>query len=285
MGRDQLTRVAPVNADQAAAWDGDEGRFWADHADHFDTALRNYRTAFLDAVRLTPTDTVLDVGCGAGETTLDAARVASAGTALGVDLSAALLEVARARAAAAGLGNVTFLQADAQVHRFAPGAYDVVVGRTSAMFFGDPEAAFAHLVTALRPGGRLVLLMWQGIEHNEWLRCILGAMAAGRDLAPPPPGAPGPFALAEPDRVRALLLGAGFTDVALGDLRRPMWFGEDAEDATAFVAGLNAWMLRGLDGAGRQRALDALARTMREHETADGVTFGSATWLVTATRP
>lgn len=284
MGHDQLIRVAPVNAEQADAWDGDEGRFWADHADHFDAALRGYRTAFLDAARLEPPDAVLDVGCGAGETTLDAARAASAGTALGVDLSAAMLEVARARAAAQGLENVTFLQADAQVHPFSPDTYDVVIGRTSAMFFGDPDAAFANLARALRPGGRLVLLVWQGLARNEWLRGILGAMAAGRDLAPPPPGAPGPFALAEPGRVRGLLLGAGFTDPAVHDVRRPMWLGEDAEGATAFVAGLNAWMLRDLDDAGRQRALDALARTMREHETPDGVTFGSATWLVTATR-
>ena len=284
MGHDQLSRVAPANADQAAAWDGDEGRFWADHADHFDASLRGYRTDFLEAARVQPTDTVLDVGCGAGETTLDAARAASAGTALGVDLSAAMLAVARARAAATGVDNVSFLQADAQVHRFPPGAHDVVIGRTSAMFFGDPEAAFANLATALRPGGRLVLLVWQGIEHNEWLRCILGAMAAGRDLAPPPPGTRGPFALAEPDRVRGLLLGAGFADLGVDDVRRPMWFGEDADDATTFMAGLNAWMLRGLDEAGRQQALDALARTMREHETADGVAFGSATWLVTATR-
>ena len=211
---------------------------------------------------------MLDVGCGAGETTLDAARAASAGTALGVDLSAAMLAVARARAAATGVDNVSFLQADAQVHPFPPGAYDVVIGRTSAMFFGDPEAAFANLATALRPGGRLVLLVWQGLEHNEWLRCILGAMAAGRDLAPPPPGTRGPFALAEPDRVRGLLLGAGFADLALDDVRRPMWFGEDADDATAFVAGLNAWMLRGLDGpagtgARRPGPDDARARDRR----------------------
>ena len=52
MGHDQLTRVAPVNADQAAAWDGDEGRFWAEHADHFDASLRGYRIAFLEAARV-----------------------------------------------------------------------------------------------------------------------------------------------------------------------------------------------------------------------------------------
>ncbi|MET0997218.1 MAG: SAM-dependent methyltransferase, partial [Marmoricola sp.] len=158
------------------------------------------------------------------------------------------------------------------------------LGRTSAMFFGDHEAAFANLARATKPGGRLVLLVWQGFGDNEWIRCILGAMAAGRELPPPPPGAPGPFSLSEPARVRELLTGAGFAEPQLHDVREPMYLGATADEAIAFMHGLNAWMVRDVDEATRVRALDALARTMREHEGPDGVTFDSATWLVTATR-
>ncbi len=280
----QTAAPAPSNREQAMAWDGDEGRYWAAHADRFDESLRAYQPTFLAAAELSPDDRVLDVGCGAGQTSIDAAQVATAGSVLGVDLSGAMLEVARQRASAAGLANVQFVQADAQVHPFEPASFDVVIGRTSAMFFGDPVAAFANLASALRPGGRLVLLVWQGIEHNEWIRCILGAMAAGRDLAPPPPGAPGPFALSQPDRVRSLLTGAGFDEPDLRDLRERMYFGPTPEEATTFMHGLNAWMLQDLDEVGRARALDALHRTMREHDGPDGVTFDSATWLITATR-
>lgn len=275
---------ASSNAEQANAWDGDEGRYWAEHADAFDASLRAHHPIFMTAAAVRSDESVLDVGCGTGQTSLDAARAATGGSVLGVDLSGPMLEVARARAADAGLANVEFLQTDAQVHRFAPGSFDVVLGRTSAMFFGDPEAALANLARATRPGGRLVLLVWQGFGDNEWTQCILGAMAAGRDLAPPPPGAQGPFALSEPARVTALLTGAGWTEPELHDLREPMYFGATADEATAFVHGLNAWMLNGVDEATRARALDALATTMREHEGPDGVTFGSATWLVTATR-
>jgi SAM-dependent methyltransferase len=285
MSRDQVVNVAASNTEQAAAWDGDEGRFWAQHADQFDASLRDYQPVFVEAAALASTDSVLDVGCGCGETSLDAARIVTSGSVLGVDLSAAMLQVARTRARSSGLHNATFLQADAQVHEFAPATYDVVIGRTSAMFFGDLPAALANLASALRPGGRLVLLVWQPLARQEWLRCILGALAAGRDLAPPPPEAPGPFALSEPDRIHAVLGAAGFERPQLRDLRRRMHFGATAEEATAFLGEFNAWMLRDLDAERKAAALQALATTMREHERTEGVAFDSATWLVTATRP
>jgi len=283
MAHVQLT-VAPSNEEQARAWDGDEGRFWADHADEFDAALRRHTPQFLDAARLSPTDRVLDIGCGTGGTAVEAARRVPRGSVLGVDLSAAMLEVARRRVVDAGLRNATLEQADAQIHPFEPESFDVVLGRTSAMFFGDRPAALANLARALRAGGRLVLLTWQPVVRNEWIQRILGALAAGRDLPVPPPDAPGPFSLSDPSTVRSLLERTGYVDATLADLREPMYFGATAAQATAFMHGLNEWMLRELDGATRQRAVDALARVMAEAEGPDGVELGSATWLVTATR-
>lgn len=283
MAHVQLT-VAPSNEEQARAWDGEEGRYWADHADAFDAALRRYTPRFLDAARLSPADRVLDVGCGTGGTAVEAARRVPHGSVLGADLSAAMLEVARLRVMEAGLGNVTFEQVDAQIHSFDPGGFDVVVARTSAMFFGDRPAAFANLARALRPGGRLVLLTWQPVARNEWNQRILGALAAGRDLPVPPPEAPGPFSLSEPAVVRSLLGRTGYVDVALADLREPMYFGPTAAEATAFMHGLNEWMLRDLDATRRRVAVDALAEAMAAAEGPDGVELDSATWLVTATR-
>ena len=150
--------VDSSNLTQLANWDGAGGGFWADHADAFDTGVAGYRDRFLEAAAITPTARVLDVGCGNGQTTRDAARSASDGAALGVDLSAEMLRVARRRAHAERLDNVTFEQADAQVHPFPAQHVDLVVSRHGAMFFGDPVAAFTNLGRALRPGGRLVLL-------------------------------------------------------------------------------------------------------------------------------
>ncbi len=282
------TDAVPVdssNIEQLHAWDGDEGCYWADNAEYFDRSVALYHERLLAAATIGERDHVLDVGCGSGQTTRDAARAASTGFALGVDLSSRMLDYARRRAADQGLTNVRFAQADAQIHAFEPGASDVAISRTAAMFFGDHAAAFSNIGRALRPGGRLVLVTWQPLPGNEWIREISGALAAGRDLPVPPPDAPGPFALSDPDCIRALLTSAGFDDVELTGTTAGMWFGNDAHDAHRFVLGLMGWMLEGLDDAHRARAVDALHATMAAHETPDGVLFESAAWTIQATRP
>src|SRR5688572_17501985 len=225
------TNAVPVdssNAAQLRAWDGDEGEYWADNAEYFDRSVAVYHERLLAVAAIGEGDRVLDVGCGTGQTTRDAARAASTGSALGVDLSSRMLDCARRRAADEGVTNVAFAQADAQIHPFDPGAYDVAISRTAAMFFGDHVAAFTNIGRALRPGGRLVLVTWQPLPGNEWIREISSALAAGRDLPVPPPDAPGPFSLSDPDRVRGLLATAGFVDVELDGATGGMWFGNDA---------------------------------------------------------
>jgi SAM-dependent methyltransferase len=269
--------VDPSNLEQAQAWDGDEGAYWAANARRFDRSVAAHHGPFMTAAAIASADRVLDIGCGTGQTTRDAARAASAGSALGVDLSARMIDHARRQAASEGLGNATFEQADAQVYPFAAEAFTVAIGRTSAMFFGDPVAAFANIARSLPPGGRLALLTWQGPGPNEWIRELSGALAAGRALPMPPSDAPGPFALSDPDRVTQLLTAAGFTRVELHPRAEPMWFGENADDAYEFVLGLMGWMLHGLDDHGRARALDNLRGTLGAHDTGNGVEFDSAT--------
>jgi SAM-dependent methyltransferase len=277
--------VHPSNIDQLRAWDGDEGAYWAAHPDHFERALVAYDDVFFAAAAIDPGDRVLDVGCGTGSTTRHAARAAAAGSVLGVDLSSAMLAVARTRAAIDGLANVTFEQVDAQIHPFEPAAFDVAIGRTSATFFGDRVAGLTNIGRALRPGGRLALHTWQPIAANEWIRDFTAALAAGRHLSMPPPEAPGPFTLAEPDVIGSVLDAAGCGDVTVNGEQAPMWFGVDANDAYQLVHGLLGWMLDGLGDNARGRATTALRATIEAHETPGGVLYDSAAWIITARRP
>ena len=281
----ETRHVDPSNAEQARAWDGDEGAYWARQADLFEESTSRYDQRMLDAVRLTATSRVIDVGCGSGDTARAAAIAAPDGSVLGVDLSRELVDTARRRAERAGIGNARFEVGDAQVYPFAPDAADAVISKTGAMFFGDPVAAFGNLARALRPDGRLALLVWQAAAENEWFLEISTALAGGRDRPAPPPDAPGPFSLSDPDRARARLTAAGFQDVAFEGLREPMGFGPDSDAAYDFIVGLLGWMLDGLDDAGRADALGALRTTLGAHKTDSGVEFGSAMWLVTAVRP
>jgi SAM-dependent methyltransferase len=277
--------VHPSNANQLEAWDGQEGAYWAAHPDHFERTLSDYDMPFFAAASIGRRDRVLDIGCGTGATSRHAAHAARDGFVLGVDLSSAMLAIARVRAAAKGLDNVRFEQVDAQIHAFDRAAFDLAIGRTSAMFFGDRVAALTNIGQAVRPGGRLVLLTWQPLARNEWTREFFAALAAGRALPAPSPDAPGPFSLAEPDVIRSVLTTAGYTDVTIDAHEAPMWFGTDANDAFQFVLGLLGWMLEPLDDTDRARARAGLRATIETHQTADGVRYDSAAWIVSATRP
>jgi SAM-dependent methyltransferase len=182
------------------------------------------------------------------------------------------------------LENVTFRQADAQIHPFAAASFDLAMSRAGTMFFGDPTAAFTNIGRALCPGGRLTLLVWKGPERNRWVGQFSSALAAGRDVPGPPVGVPGPFGQADPGRVRCVLTSAGFTNVDYIGLEEPLCFGTDVEDADRFVLGLMGWMLRGLDDSARRAAMDRLTATLAAHDRGHGVLFESAAWLVEATR-
>jgi SAM-dependent methyltransferase len=281
---DMPVRVAPTNTAQLTAWDGNEGEYWAAHADDYDVAVAGYHQALLELAAVGRSDKILDIGCGSGQTTRDAARIAVAGSALGVDLSSSMLDVARARAEHEGVRNVTFQQADAQVHSFELATFDVAISRTGTMFFGDPPAAYANIARALRPGGRVAFAVWQAMSENEWFTAFTGALSAGRDLPAPPPDAPHPFSMSDPDRVAKGLATAGFDDIVFSEARGPMTFGATAGGAHGFVLGQLGWLVADLDQTRREAALDALMRTMQEHETSEGVRFASAMWLISGRR-
>jgi SAM-dependent methyltransferase len=165
-----------------------------------------------------------------------AAAVGTNGTVLGVDLSTDELDVARVRAAQRGIGNVAFREADASADDLGPDRHDVLTSRFGVMFFADPVAAFTHLRGALRPGGRLAFVCWQSLDANEWTTVPRQAIDEVLPLAPPPAAdTPGEFAFGDPDRVRSVLDGAGWTDIELTDVERTVHLGASIDEAVAFV--------------------------------------------------
>ena len=276
-----------TNREQADYWNGDEGAHWLAHEERYERMLRPFIRHLLDRAAISSADRILDIGCGCGATTRAAAGVARDGEVLGVDLSAAMLERAAQRARAVALTNVGFDIADAQVHPFAASAFDVAVSRCGVMFFDDPVAAFANVARALRPGGRLTFVCWQGPLDNEWIT-VPGLAAAPYVTLPDPgdPGAPGPFSLADPARLRDVLGAAGLDAVEIRALAEPLWMGDDVADTVEFVkcTGTGTRLLRGADPTTIARVTEAVAEALTPYLTPDGVRLGSAAWLVTAAR-
>src|SRR5918996_1578765 len=153
----------------------------------YDAELRLLSQVLRGAYALRRGGNVLDIGCGTGETTRDAARTAAGGSVVGVDNSAAMIDRARELTEADGLHNVTFVNADAQSHSFPSESFDVAISRFGTMFFFDPVAAFANIAQALHRDGRLVMMVWQAHEHNEWSVAIAHALTGDGEFLPPVP--------------------------------------------------------------------------------------------------
>jgi SAM-dependent methyltransferase len=256
----------------------------ANDLDFYDAELRAHHEHLRAAYGIGAGDRVLDIGCGTGLTTREAARAAAPGSVVGVDVSERMLDRARELTAAEGLDNVRYELGDAQVHGFEPAAFDVAISRFGTMFFADPAAAFANIAAALRPGARLVLMVWQRLEGNEWVRAI--AAALGDAAQPPAPGLD-PFSLGDAEATRRLLEGTGFERVRFAEVHEPVFYGPDVDAALEAVLGFemtSAALETQSEGQG-VRTVERLRATLAaNYSTERGVALDSRAWLITARR-
>jgi SAM-dependent methyltransferase len=275
---------------QRAYWNGPNTQTWAHEHERIDARFAPLGEALLDFAAPRSGERVLDIGCATGTTLLAlAGTVGPGGRALGADIAEASVAVARTRIAAAGLPQAEAILADAGSHPFPAGGFDLLFSRFGMMFFEDPVPAFANLRRALVPGGRVAMLAWRPAAENPW--ATIPALAV-RHLVPPaaPPGPeePGQFAFGDPARVRRILEGAGFRDVALTPLDRPLTLGADAAEATAFSLTLGgvvralATVPQAARPAVREAARAALQDCFRPHAGPAGVVLDSGTWLISA---
>ncbi|GAA4954596.1 class I SAM-dependent methyltransferase [Streptomonospora halophila] len=275
-----------VDTDQFRAWNGYEGRHWADHHERYEAVNGGFDGHLLEAAAIGPDDRVLDVGCGNGGATRLAARAAHRGDALGVDLSAPMLARARALAADEGVANAAFEQGDAQSPPFPAAAFDTAVSRFGVMFFADPAAAFANIARALRPGARLAFLSMRGLGGSDF-----GGVFAAMSAVLPPGAAEGvgdtAVSFADPERVREVLHGAGFSGTEITAVDAEQVWGADPADAAGFLCGWGPvqHILRGLGPAAADRAREAAEEAFRPFARSGAVRLRGTAWLATATRP
>jgi ubiquinone/menaquinone biosynthesis C-methylase UbiE len=273
-----------VNADQFAAWNGDSGRRWAEDPDRRDRVLAPVAEALYASVGLRPGESVIDLGCGCGATTLDAAyEVGAAGTAYGIDLSDPMLDVARHRARDRELANIRFEYGDAQTHRFPAAGFDVALSRFGTMFFADQVAAFTNVARALRPGGRMSLATWQPMIANDWLT-VPGAVLLRYGTLPAAPEGPGMFAQSDPDELIHVLTAAGFESVQPSPVTISLQLGANAADAVDYLAasGPGQTILNTIPHDLRPTAISAVQATLEERLGPRGVELGAAIWVTEA---
>ena len=280
-----MTDAAPTgpNADQRAFWNGATGARWAQHQSDMDRNLTDASTGVLTLAAARHGERVLDIGCGAGQTTFALAdAVGRDGHITGLDISAPLL--ANAAKTGAEVPNVAFVEADASLFPFKPD-FDLVFSRFGVMFFDDPVAGFTNIHKALKPSGRLAFVCWRPAAENQWVAIPAGA---AKDFLPqqpaPDPHAPGPFAFADPKRVESILSQAGFRDVTIEKLDGVMDLGASVDHAAFQMTSLGplSRALNDADDATRARVVAAVKAAFEKIATPAGVRPGIACWLVSA---
>jgi SAM-dependent methyltransferase len=274
------------NADQIAYWNGPGGQRWADRQQTQDVVLAPVADLLIDRAKPKAGERIIDVGCGAGATTVAfAQKVGPAGHVLGLDVSAPMLARAR-EVAPAGL-RVEFMLADATVYPFEPAGFDLLASRFGVMFFAEPALSFTNMRKALKPSGRLAFACWRNPRDNPFFMAPLQAVYQHVPKLPQlGPEDPGPFSFASEARVHRVLGEAGFTGIAMEPC--------DLELDVAVGRGLDAAVQGALEIGPASRALQdqpaelitAATHSIREalapFAKGQSVLLRASIWIVTA---
>jgi SAM-dependent methyltransferase len=275
---------ANTNAAMIEFWNAAGGETWARFQAQLDRQFEPLGAAAIAALAPSSGETILDIGCGSGHMSeMMAVLVGAGGAIVGIDISRILLQVAATRPVSPGACRPTYRECDAQTGDLGTARFDGAFSRFGVMFFDDPVAAFANIRRALKPGGRLAFACWRPLVENAWARIpIEAARPFAPPIAPTDPHAPGPFALADPARVRGLLEAAGFVSVAVAPFDAQIG-GSDLPQATELslrVGPLGA-LLRTHPQL-EPEVEGAVSAALSPHATPTGVFLDAAVWIVTA---
>jgi len=280
------------NSDEIEYWNSAAGQIWTDSNRLLDHMFEPLADLAIARAALQPGERVLDIGCGCGTTTLLVAeRVAPGGTITALDVSTLMLAKARERAKSA-LVPIQIINADAEIHDFAPSSFDVVFSQLGVMFFTNPNTAFANFHRALKPGGRVVFVCWSDPDVNPWLmlpvESVLHFAPEGFEL--PNADAPAsPFSFAPQEKVETMLADAGFTDVRHEAHSINIRMGEGDLDDCVDLAFKVVSPIRGIlsqaSDSDATAVVDAVRAALAPYHTGNRIELAGSVWVVSARRP
>jgi len=285
-GQQTQDKVDELRAGLHAMW-GTVAPGWEQNADFVDARAAGLTAAMLDAVALEPGERVLELACGPGGLGLAASqRVGPTGEVVMSDVVPQMTEIAAARAEDRGLGNVTTLDLDLERIDQPDESYDAVLCREGIMLVPDPALAATEIRRVLRPGGRAVVSVWGPRERNPWLGAMLGAVGEQLGGTFPPPGLPGPFSLDGRDKLFAVLDGASFEDIEIGEAEAS-WRGASFDQwwlVTSALAGPLAKVFEAQPPEAVDEIRSHARESLAEYETPTGLDIPGVTLVGTARR-
>jgi ubiquinone/menaquinone biosynthesis C-methylase UbiE len=255
--------------------------------------LTHHSEAIFPTLPVREGDRVLDVGCGFGDTAIKLARLVGArGEVVGIDCCDAFLDYARQDVEAAGLTNVTFMRGDAEI-ALPDAQFDFVFSRFGTMFFANPVTGMRNMRKALKPGGRMVHIVWRNRTDNPWLSMAKDVVLQFL----PPPGedaqtcGPGPFSMADEPMVTAMMKSAGYDNIEFRRVDAPVLIGNDVQDAMDFQLALGpageVFREAGAEAEEKRDQIEtALSKAINKQKiAAEGIVMDSSSWVISATNP
>jgi len=275
-----------ANSEQKALWNGRAGQAWVEAQASLDEMFKPFEEALVEAAQVNPGDRALDVGCGAGATTLAVAqRLGANGRCVGVDVSQPMIAAARARAERENV-RASFICADAQTHAFEPASFDALVSRFGMMFFDDSVQAFLNLRRAARSGARLRFVAWRAAAENPFMTAAERAAAPLLPSLPVrQPDAPGQFGFADPHRVSRILEASGWMRIDVQPIDADCALPESALLSYLTRLGPLGRILPEADGPTRTRVIEAVRAAFEPYVRGADVRFVAACWMVGAQAP
>ena len=278
---------AAVRAQVHGMWSAVADR-WADHADEIDERGVDVTAAMLTSAGVGRGDQVLELACGPGGMGMAAAELVGAeGAVVLSDVAEEMVAIAAERAARRGLANVRTATLDLEEITEPDSSFDVVLCREGLMFAVEPDQAIHEIRRVLRPGGRVAVAVWAPQRDNPWLGLVFDAVTETTGLPVPPPGIPGPFALADRAHLQGLFVEAGFSAVRVDEISTPLhsptfeaWWAR-----TKAIAGPLSAMLGWLDEEKTAQLEQRLRESVAPYTNESGVDLPGLTLLLSARRP
>ncbi|WP_374654577.1 class I SAM-dependent methyltransferase [Phenylobacterium sp.] len=279
-----MTASPPAATYSAAYWNQTGGQAWVELQGLMDGLNKSIEDVLVEAAFPGAGKAVVDVGCGAGATTLAMARrLGVGGESLGVDVSEALLDLARGRSEHEGLEGARFAVGDAQSLDMGEHRFDAAMSRFGVMFFSDFDAAFANIRRSVKPGGKLAFACWRRPADNPLAGAPMKAVAHLLPPQPTPdPDAPGRFAFADAARVRGILERSGWSDIAVEPLDAPTPISLEDLTTLSLRMGPLANALREQDEATGAKVREAVVRALEPYVEDGIIPMVAGCWLVTA---
>jgi SAM-dependent methyltransferase len=183
---------------------------WESAAEAFYAGALPVAHWMVDRLQPQPGQTILELAAGRGDVGFLAAElVHPGGKLISTDGAEAMVEIAKRRGEALGVRNVEYKPMELEWVDAKLASIDGILSRFGHMHAVDPESALRDARRVLRPGGRIVLAVWDQPEHNPWLALPRAAEEMGL-TEPTGPGDPGAFSLSAPGAIGELLENAGF---------------------------------------------------------------------------